>query len=193
MNAASYYRWNEAFTRGAVRVTQPEDIVQEHDIDLALGKWAPPRRIAFEQYEGTKLLDLVGTQWAPLRLISARVRRAFAAAGVSGWRTVEVDLRTPEGEAIRGYALLIITGRCGRIDNTRSVQVKREIVGNPRGALVWRGMYFDERTWDGSDVFAPEGTAFAFATDKAKQTLDEIRATNIEIVALQDVERLSLR
>jgi hypothetical protein len=49
-----------------------------------------------------------------------------------------------------------------------------------------RGRYFDPETWDGSDIFSPEGTAHLIVTESAKLALEEARATNWLLVALPD-------
>jgi hypothetical protein len=182
----------EGFKRGAARAKQSHDVVGERDIALAIGEWAPSEPLKLVQYEGTKWLDFVGTQTAALRLVSTRLLDRFTAAGVTGWRALPVALVDRSGAAVADYKLLVVTGRCGGIDNARSVLTERVIVGTSRGAKVWKGLYFDEGTWDGHDLFSPRSTAFIFATAKVKAILESEAATNFDLVALADVERPSL-
>jgi hypothetical protein len=192
MDFKSMFLIQEGFKRGAVRAKQPRDVVGARDIALARGEWVPSEPVRFVQYEGTKWLDLVGTQRAALQLVSTRLLEKLTAANVTGWRALPVELADDGGVLISDYKLLVVVGRCGRIDNSRSVSVDRVVVGNPKGAKVWKGLYFDESTWDGSDLFSPDGTAFTFATENVKSVIEQEKATNIDIVPLVDVERSSL-
>jgi len=94
---------------------------------------------------------------------------------------------------VKGYSGLVVSGRCGAIDNSRSVQVQKAVVGNPKGhALVWKGLYFAEESWDGSDIFRPPGTGYIFVTEKVRAALDRAKVTNLTCTALADFERAML-
>jgi hypothetical protein len=193
VNFGDLFSLQEEFVRGAVRATPVGDVVREDEIAIATGRSKPETPMCFEQYEGVELCDLVGTQYAALRLVSHRVCDAFREARLSGWDTLAVELRDRTGETIDGYLLLVIVGRCGPLDNTRSVRINKIMTRNRKGyAPVWKGLYFDEDTWDGSDLFAPQGTAFFFATRQVKDVLEKISATNFQIKPLKDIERVSL-
>jgi hypothetical protein len=162
--------------------------------ELATGRRRPTATLRFDQTEGSSWPDLVGTTLASVRLVSERVLSAFAASGVTGWEGIPVDVHRADGHAVRGYHLFVVKGRSGPIDNARSVQVDRIrlVKGSQRSSKVWRGLFFDESTWDGSDVFAPGRSAFCFVTQKVKDTLERENATNFSIRALVDIERVSL-
>jgi hypothetical protein len=182
----------EAFKRGAARATLPHEEVADRAIALATGMWRPDKRLRFVQDEGSIGFDCVGTQFAPLRLLSSRLFEAFSAGGVTGWEALPIELSDSTGAAVTNYGLLVIVGRCGPIDNSRSVLIDRIVSGNPKGAKVWKGFYFGEETWDGSDVFSPEGSSHLIVTSKVKNILDRENATNLDLVSLADVERRSL-
>jgi hypothetical protein len=101
-----------------------------------------------------------------------------------------VGLEADDGTEVAGYSGLVVSGRYGAIDNTRSVQVEKVVVGNPKGhAPVWKGLYFDEKSWDGSDIFRPSGTGYIFVTEKVRAALDRAKVTNLTCTALADFER----
>ena len=54
---------------------------------------------------------------------------------------------------------------------------------------MWKGLYFEDGTWDGSDVFAPSGTARFIVTSKVKAVLERVQATNIKLEPLSEVVR----
>jgi hypothetical protein len=195
MKIEDIYKLGEGFGRGAVRVrTSPEWQLPVRDFDIAVarGERRPETALRLEQYEGTKWFDFVGTQRAALRLVSERLLRAFEQAGLRGWEGLPIQLLDRSGKMVDGYRLLVIVGRCGPIDNARSVQVDKIVAGNKSVAKVWQGLYFDEKTWDGSDLFSPGDTALMFATSAVKQTLEREKATNISVGSLVDFERPSL-
>lgn len=65
--------------------------------------------------------------------------------------TYPVEVYGKEGEFFSDYSGLSLTGRCGHIDGSRSEQRPKEYPGGLFPA--WAGLYFDERSWDGSDFF----------------------------------------
>jgi hypothetical protein len=132
----------------------------------------------------------VGTQRANVKFVSERIIAALRASKASGWATYPVRLEDENGVEVTGYHGLIVTGRCGAIDNARSVQVEKVVTGNPKGhAPVWRGLYFAEESWDGSDIFRPAATGYIFATQKVRVALDGAKVTNLSFAALADFER----
>ena len=210
MNVQTYYSIGEDFSsRGAARaaLVNPSAVTDAPSSDplptsspiawvneLATGRRRPTATLRFDQTEGLSWLDLVGTTLASVKLISERIFNAFVASGVTGWEGIPVDVRRADGHAVRGYYLFVVKGRSGPIDNARSVQVDRIrlVKGSQRLSKVWMGLFFDESTWDGSDVFAPGRSAFCFVTQKVKDILERENATNFSIRALVDIERMSL-
>jgi len=189
MDYSDIYLVSEAFNPNAARVDEPLNVVQNRDIGVAIGEWLPKESLRFVQYEGTEWYDLVGTQFATLKLFSKRVLDAFAAAGVTGWEAVPVVVTNESDQPVSNYSLLVVTGRSGRIDNSRSVQTDWLLRGKPTGKKVWKGYYFEEGTWDGSDVFAPLDTALFFVTSKVKAILEREHATNVKLEPVSEVIR----
>jgi hypothetical protein len=56
----------------------------------------------------------------------------------------------------------------------------------------WKGLFFDDASWDGTDVFTPVHSGFVCVTRRAKELFEETAFTNMRFVALADVERLVL-
>lgn len=116
-------------------------------------------------------VDVIWTGIAAPVLISDRVVNLLSRARAGGWNTYEVALHGKGGEAIggyHGYHGLSVHGRCGEIDNSRSVEVPKVY---PAGVFpVWRGLYFDPETWDGSELFMSAGSeGWVFVVDEVKQ------------------------
>jgi hypothetical protein len=111
--------------------------------------------------------------------------------GFTGWRTYPVHLYAKDGARIPGYHGLAIHGRCGPLDDSRSVQLDTIYPGGvfPK----WYGLYFDEETWDGSDLFMTSSEqAWIFVVEAVKRAFEKAKLTNVEFTALdqQQVPRL---
>jgi hypothetical protein len=57
----------------------------------------------------------------------------------------------------------------------------------------WRGYYFDEESWDGSDIFMPtERSLVFFVVDRVRRALNRAKVRNIDLVALDQMERIPI-
>ena len=160
---------------------------------LYAAQWRPSSPIVFRSKKGasgSRAYDLIGTTHVILKLISARVVSALAP--FTGWTTYPVEVYGRKGELIPGYRGLAVTGRCGPIDNRRS-QPRICPPPVPQGQPVrrWFGLYFDSATWDGSDVFVPEGTGLTVVTEAVKVALQHNKITNVEFCQLTEAENAS--
>jgi len=54
--------------------------------------------------------------------------------------------------------------------------------------IVKKGIYFDERSWDSSDIFLLEGKLHLFITQKVKNIIDRLGLTNVIITDTVDRE-----
>lgn len=111
--------------------------------------------------------DFVFTTLGTLYLVSPRVLSLFAEIKASGWRQYPVSLRDKLDAVVAGYAGLAVTGRCGPALSSRSMRVEMTM---PGGVFpIWKGMYFDEASWDGSDVFTFPGTAMVVVVERVRR------------------------
>lgn len=189
VDLSSLYLFGEAFDRGSVRaeITCPYD-------NAELNLWISgqcTRVITLRQVEGGRPCDLIGTTSA-FDLISSRIQEALTAEGIVGWKTCPVDLKDKKGMVIPGYGSLATTGRCGPLINSRSPKVRRMNVPQTQEINVWLGYYFDGESWDGSDMFRPEGTRMTIVTRRVKEVIEGIKATNIAFKPILEIERLVL-
>lgn len=177
----------EDFIPGAVRADFTCDIADIY-------KWVSgecTRTITLKQCEGEKLCDLIGTT-ATLRLISKRVQEALISERITGWRTCPIEFKDKKGELIDNYGALATVGRCGPLDNSRCRKITRKALATDELIDVFLGYYFDEDSWDGSDLFRPEGTRMTMVTQRAKDVIESISATNIEFKPILEIESLML-
>lgn len=188
-NLSKLYLMGEAFERGSVRAKITSQLSDGDIAQLISGNCSCA--IFLKQVEGTRLCDLMGTT-VTLNLISSRVADVLKLGGVTGLATCPAELRDRKGELIPGYEVLATTGRCGPLVSSRSPKVTRTNYAGTGSMDVWLGYYFDEKTWDGSDMFRPEGTRMTIVTERVKELIETIHGTNVDFKAILDVERLVL-
>jgi len=157
--------------------------------DLLKGVAAEARPVKFRAPDGRRSwLDLVATDAVVLYVISRRFREALRDAGISGWHTRKVEVN---GDVGREHELLVITGRCGAVDDQLSERASRKNKGGVP-YTVWTGLFFDPATWDGSDVFCPADSGLIFMTRRAVTAVKEAKLKNVRLDDGNNFERLAL-
>lgn len=154
---------------------------------LFRGDETPDSPISFRWAEGSRLYDLL-LSTIPSYLASTKTFNVLNAIGATGWSSYSIDLHGESDEVIEGYSGLVVNGRCGSLQLDRS-RVETRIGASGRPYEVKIGFYFDEATWNGSDVFTPEGTTFVFVTDKVRRGLEGSKITNVSFTPLDRCER----
>jgi hypothetical protein len=111
--------------------------------------------------------------------------------GFSGWQTYPVEIYTERGKAVQGYHGLAITGRCGPIDDELSpVMVLPPAVPHGEAMPHRIGIRFWPETWDGSDLFIPEGRGWVLVTQEVHDALSAAKITGIELDRITEIELL---
>lgn len=179
----------EGFIRRAVRASPREAIAD--DFALARGEYMPSGTILFVQTEGRVLHDLIGTGYASIKLLSSRAVDVLRQSRFSGWQTFDVEVRLADGPEIHDYHGLAVTGRAGPIDDSLSQRVVLPPLA-PGGQSMpgFRGLCFDPATWDGSDVFTPEGYAGIFVVKAVVDAFAETGISNVSVQRASDIERI---
>lgn len=189
VDASEFYLVSEAFTPGALRVRALRSL---DEFAVLRGDSVPEVDLpTFERGDGREPLDLVGTSYSTLWLVSDHLVRTLRENGITGWSTYPLTILDSGGPPLVGYRGFVVSGRCGPIDESRSREVSRPspVAGQPP-YKAWIGLYFAPESWDGSDLFLPSGTGYVLATLKAKRALEGARVRNVGFEALPSVERL---
>lgn len=132
--------------------------------------------------------DIIRATIATTVIVADRIVDILKLQNFSGWETYGIELIGKDGEVIPGYQGLAVHGRCGPIENDRSVKFDKIM---PGGIYPWwRGLYFDPASWDGSHVFMPSGRAgWIFVVDDVKQAFEKAKVRNVTFTSLDEVER----
>jgi hypothetical protein len=135
--------------------------------------------------------DIVWSTLAMPLLLSERAVGVLREGNFSGWDVVPVELHGKAGERLPTYYYLCVRGRCGPIEDGRSEKVDKIY---PGGVFpMWKGLYFDPATWDGSDLFMPAGNVgWIFVVEAVKRAFEKAKVKNVLFTPLDEVERMKL-
>jgi hypothetical protein len=159
---------------------------------ITRGEQVPPRSIRIRWAMGGAIpSDFIWTTSAHALVVHSRVRDLLQHHALKGWHTYSVHVSDKQGRLHRDYVGLVVTGRCSPVDLSRSVVVLKEYPGGWFPHLL--GEYFDERSWDGSDVFmsqpdaAGKVTASVYLSERAREVLRLAKVRNVELQRLTEV------
>ncbi len=152
-----------------VRPLEPKAIPAD---ELARGAVAPEQPVPFKVSEGSVLADLVGTTMVTPYVVSPSFVRCLSDNGFTGWSSFPVRISGRLGEEMAGYRGLSVTGRSGPIDDGLSERVMADPpIPGGRAMPHLKGMCPEADSWDGSDLFLPEGTVALCVTSRVREAL----------------------
>jgi hypothetical protein len=175
--------------RGRINLTSDETF------GLTRAEMQPSHPITVEWAMGNaKPGDVIWTTMAVVVIVSDTVVQLLHSHGFTGWSLYDVSVRDKQGQLIPGYSGLAITGRCGKIDYTRTVVVPRVY---PAGIFpIGKGLLFDPESWDGSDLFMPAGkVGHKLMVERVKQAFERAKIKNVAFTPLDqyEVEMITLK
>jgi len=133
--------------------------------------------------------DFLWAGLTPLVCISQRVVDLLEENQFTGWSTYPVEVYDRHGEKLPGYHGLAITGSAGREDLSRSqIITKPARTPTSKPYDVYRGLYFDESKWDGSDIFCILGTSTKVVTQSVQAAFVRAKVNNVRFERLTEVE-----
>jgi hypothetical protein len=139
---------------------------------------------------GSKLYDYVAMTDGMQFLLSERSIKLLTENNISGWEKYKIKLYKNRNE-IYGYWGIHITGICGKIDNTKSeIFFPKPIVIGGKSLPHRKGLYFIQESWDGSDIFSPQGTGLVIIHERVKILFESNEITNITFTNITENERL---
>lgn len=161
----------------------------EQQYALVEGKYKPTGPLIFDAGRGGKAMDVLWSTSGLCFFFSDRLVTLLYENNVSGWNTYEVELYDKRGNRLEGYHGIAITGPECRRDRSRSEIVYRPSpAGLEKTYPYYRGLYFLETDWDGSDMFWVSEGGGKIITDKVSRILRQHRIRNLHLIPLIDVE-----
>ena len=108
-------------------------------------------------YMGGQATDFLWSATA-LICISRRVVTLWKEHGFTGWGVYPVAVYDRKGESLSDYFGFAVTGPRIKRDRSRSeIVIKPPPVPGGKSHQVYKGLYFNEKEWDGSDFFLVGG------------------------------------
>lgn len=147
-----------------------------------------PVRIGWGMGRAKPVEPVMWATHAATVIVADSVVQLLRSSGFTGWSLYEVSVRDKQGELAPGYHGLAVVGRCGNLDHSMSIQVPRI---RPAGIFpVWKGLFFDPASWDGSDFFMPaQRFGFVFVVEAVKQAFERAKIRSVGFTALDQFER----
>lgn len=182
--------FSSTFQAGAVNVGRNKDGVSDHH-GLIRGEYEGIHfPIIFKQEYGKKLLDVLGTGWANLYLISDRMKDVLEENKLTGWKTFPITVYDKKKNEILGYHGFSVTGRCGPIDDTKAKIIDKQLIVNGPILKAYKGLYVGLDKWDSSDFFIPENSRSFIINKKTAEILRDKKMTNIQLTNLSEIESI---
>lgn len=144
--------------------------------------------VIFKQEYGKKLEDVLDTGWPSLFLISDKMKAILEESALTGWQTFEVRLLDKKGQELQGYHGLSITGRCGKIDFSKSEIIEKRLASNAPLVKYYKGLHIGLDKWGNNDFFLPEKYFGIIITGRAAEVLKTSKLTNIRLENLGEIE-----
>jgi hypothetical protein len=139
---------------------------------------------------GRHPVDVIWTTSVLVVVIHSRFLDLFQKNGVTGWRSYRVVVTDRDGKVYTDYDGLTVVGRCDAVDLSRSVVVVSKYPGGWYPHFL--GHYFDEKSWDGSDLFMarPDSNggeaASIFVTERVREIFGNAKINNVRLERLTE-------
>jgi hypothetical protein len=155
------------FTRGELQVDSP---------------------IPFDWVNGNKFYDAIPCNVGE-HLLHNRLFELLTRERITGFDSIPAAISFKD-KVIDDYSCLIVTGRVLVEDYYKGEIIdKGPIVPGGSSVIIKKGIYFDENSWDHSDIFLLEETLYVIVTQKVKDLIDKLNLTNILLTDIAESER----
>jgi hypothetical protein len=159
-------------------------------LELFQGEVIPSSPVQYRQHLGSAVADLMLGADPMLLIISDKMVQTFQEIRATGWTTYPVVCRTRGGEVVSSRWGLSVIGRCGPPLWKRSGRFQRRLAPGAPPAPYLRGLYFDDGSWDGTDIFSPAGTGFVIVVERVYRALRAAKVRNFKFKRLSEFEML---
>jgi hypothetical protein len=170
------------------------DILFDKPFRLLRAETSPTEPVRVAHAMGGRPQDFIWTTYGSVFLVSERVCKLLENARVSGWKTYPVEVIDRVGAIVPGFYGFAVTGRCGSIDPSMS-HYYQKLAPVQHGKACWhrKGLYFEPRSWDGSEIFCPSGRGgYVFVVERVKQLIEKAKVRNVKLGRLSEDEALVL-
>lgn len=169
--------------------SSPDMLTQGQSWALVEGKLQLNKPLIFDAKRGRKTMDILWGYSTISFFFSSELILLLQENGITGWGTYPVELYDRQGELLVGYWGIAITGpECTRDRSRSQIVSKPPPVAGGQGYQVYRGLYFDEADWDGSDMFWVSEGGGIVVTERVYKLFKKHKIRNVELTPLLEVE-----
>lgn len=154
---------------------------------LFRGELKPAEPLRLGAYMGSRAADFLWAGLVHIVCVSSRVIDLLLANQVTGWSTYPVEVFDRKGQSLTEYSGFAVIGSECRRDRSRS-QIVTKLNAAGRPIQVYKGLYFDESQWDGSDFFLVHPFSSIVVTKKVYHLFKRAKVTNVRLTPLTQVE-----
>ncbi len=191
MNYSELYIFQDPFSNRWLRLDPVSEwITIDNARKIAYGQCKPSEPVVFKGYRGGPVAD-IRTGLSCLFCVSEKVINILKDNHFTGWSTYPVEVSDREGNNLPGYYGFAVVSYAGERDLSRSPIVVTYTSPDGRTSKAYKGFYFDENKWDGSDIFRVH-PSWIIVSKAVKETFTKAKIRNVEFIALPDVETSTL-
>ena len=132
--------------------------------------------------------DILGTYTVSLFLVSQKFKDLCEANYLTGITFFDVNIVSKATQVLPKYYGLAVSGRAGKIHFDESEIIRKKYSEGAPDVVLYKGIYFDESLWDGSDFFLLENYFGINVSEKAVKVLQSAALTNLRFNPLEDIE-----
>lgn len=178
---------NDADKRGILHLQPANENID--DIALFFGEADKNEAVKFIHLQGKTACDVISCSFAYIVLVSRKLHNLLEDNKITGWDSYPIEAYGKGKIKLEGYHGFSVTGKCGPIldEKSKRTLTPPRVPGAP-SYYAHVGLYFDPNTWDGSDIFCPEGTYQTFVTERVKQTIEQASITNATFSKITEME-----
>ncbi len=144
--------WPDDSDGDVVWFEDKEPLSVSRDLELVRGSLLPDKPPVFQAVSGHIVLSVIRNNRV-LPIVSKDIIDLMRSYNLTGWHTWPVRLFDIAGKPISDtYFGLGVTGRAGALDVEKSAS-SWSVRSGKKSPVNYRGLHFDLRSWDGSDVF----------------------------------------
>ena len=168
------------------------DMSTQEAFGLTRGEMTPTEPVELRWFVGRRVPgDFVWTGMAVLGVVSDKVVSVLRKSFCSGWSTYPVRLYDDADNLMTGFHGFAVHGRCGPMQLERSVHVEAD---KGAGRDAYRGLFFDESGWDGSDIFVPsDRSGMVFVLERVRSVLLQVKITGARFERVDQYDTTLLR
>jgi hypothetical protein len=187
---SNFFEFSDPIQTNPLRLTvtgYSDWITGEYEVSLFRRLEFPERPIVLGRLMGGKETDIMWSDSIHIIAISENIQSLLLANQITGWKTYPITVFNREGIELKGYSGLSIIGKECRRDRSRSQIITKQAVPNGEPFDVYKGLYFDESDWDGSDIFLVQHNRIV-VTERVRKIFIKNKIRNVSLVPLSEVE-----